>query len=194
MLRSRCRLTAGCERPENYRELGDVDRPSVSAVSFTLRDVRVCRYGGRSCRDRPARARRRAVQHHDPGRRLRRPGGRLLEGANADPKGAHRGRRGPVGVDCGSRHRAAELTTYNAEHAKHVVEHKSKQDSACCVLCVDRRYPRAHAGTVPELPFRTTMNARTRAFAFASADPNVECSAPVCSKNVDPAGTICSGP
>jgi hypothetical protein len=45
---------------------------------------------------------------------------------------------------------------------------------------------RRHAGTVPELPVGTTMKASTRAFAFA-ADPNVEWSVPVCSKNVPPA-------
>ena len=46
----------------------------------------------------------------------------------------------------------------------------------------------------PLVPFGTTMNTRTRADVFGSADPHVECNAPVGSKNVSPAAMIRSAP
>ena len=76
------------------------------------------------------------------------------------------------------------------------VSARSRLRCTCSNADVRLRDPLAkrQAGTVPEEPVGTTMKANTRALAFASADPNVEWIAPVCSKNVPPAGTTCSGP
>jgi hypothetical protein len=50
------------------------------------------------------------------------------------------------------------------------------------------------APAAPFVPFGTTMKTSTRAGVFGSADPNVECNAPVGSKNVSPVAMICAGP